>query len=561
MKGRTLAVLCLLPVLLFALTGCIDRGEPKATPTPRVFLTPTPVPTLSQKAANLLTSVETDQLMVSLVFQGYADETMMEDVFRILKKHDVDGLFFVDGQTANEHPEVVSRMVEEGFDIGNSGIVSNIRMDRNTATSNAHSFERTQALINAAGGFVPKYVLCGGTNYTTEMLQAVTAGGLQGAVQPDVYLNYDSFLEREEVDAFVESLIRGSIISVQLGHVTGDFEVANASLREQVSIDPTPSIVDESNLEMLKTPEPTATPAATLDPTGRAARPTATPEVLETEETYTGIAKILNWLLESLKLYNYKMVTPLELQSAATNLIGTGMSLPDSVLELFNADTYALPVTAKPLGATVTRRATAGDFAYAVFVGDSIMANLMSYVEWRRESDPTFWEGAQFLVSSRLSMEKALISDEGAPELPMVAEQRIHIDDALKLLGAKRVYICLRCDNIRAYSEPRYLNNMRVLISQILQKNPEIEIIVMSVPPVILARNATPSNKQIFTYNLMLAKLCTEHGIPFLDIAYALRNAKGGLREEYCLDPDLYGMHLNDAGCQALISYIQDNIP
>ena len=84
---------------------------------------------------------------------------------------------------------------------------------------------------------------------------------------------------------------------------------------------------------------------------------------------------------------------------------------------------------------------------------------------------------------------------------------------------------------------------------------------LMSVPPVILARNATPSNKQIFTYNLMLAKLCTEHGIPFLDIAYALRNAKGGLREEYCLDPDLYGMHLNDAGCQALISYIQDNIP
>ena len=40
-----------------------------------------------------------------------------------------------------------------------------------------------------------------------------------------------------------------------------------------------------------------------------------------------------------------------------------------------------------------------------------------------------------------------------------------------------------------------------------------------------------------------------------------VRNAKGGLREEYCLDPDLYGMHLNDAGCQALISYIQDNIP
>ena len=533
---RRALLFLLLATALLLLSGCGEqKPEPQqveATPSPTPFIpliTPTPQPRLSAKSAGQLGGVETSELVVSLVFEGAADDAVMDSIFTALHKQDVDGIFFIDGTTAYERPELLKKIAEEEYTIGNAGMILSSRMDLNTAAGNVHQFERTQSLILNACGVRPEYVCLSGASYTTELLQAVTASGLKGAVQPDIFINRDSFLEAEEVETFVESLVRGSVISIQLGSAEGNYETATKGLAENKSIDPASTIVNE------------------------------TVEV----QPDLHIVEILTWLLDSFKLNHYTVVTPVELQDMRQSLLGDEVALPSALAARYNISRYTYPVTTagEPIGISVTRSSEAGDFTKTVFVGDSVMANLMSYVGWRRETSPEFWDDATFLVSSKLTLEKALIGDEGSPALPMVDEQRIHIDDALWILGAKRVYLCLRCENIRAYSEPRYLNNLKVLIYQIRQRCPDIEIIVMSIPPAIGARTSTPSNRQIFQYNLMVAEMCQQHGIVFLDTASALRNEKGDLRDEYCLDPDMYGTHLNDAGCQALMNFISSNIP
>lgn len=528
--GRKQGTLILvLLVLLLVLSGCTDHSnEVSITPEPIVYVTPTPEPSLSESAAGVLSGIETSQLVVSIVFEGYANDQILEDVCKVLDTYDLDGLFFVDGNTAYEYPEMVSYLVSHDFEVGNSGMRGRVANERNSISANVHQFERTQQLIYSACGVYPKLACFSSSEYTTAVLQAVTASGLTGTVKPDIHINRDSFVEKEEVETFVESLVRGSIISIHLGNATGGFEEANSDLVGRVSLDPTPSILDGE-------------------------------EKVSSVDMH--ITEILTWLIDSLKLNHYNIVTPIELQDAKVDLVGSEIALPTNYSVRLNVSSYSLPKTDVPLGVTVTRTAQTGDFYETVFVGDSIMANLMSYVNWRRERDELFWDGATFLVSSKLTLEKALISDEGAPVLPMVEERRIHIDDALKILNARRVYICLRPENIKAYSEERYLTNLKILIYQIRQKNPNIDVVILSIPPVISARNATPSNWQVFNYNLMVCRMCASHGITFLDIAYPLRNDKGALRDEYCLDPDSYGSHLNDAGCEALLNYINANIP
>ena len=525
-KGFLIPVLL---VLLFVLSGCgNEQNRVMETAEPITYVTPTPQPSLSETAAGVLSGIETSQLVVSIVFEGYADDSVLKSICQVLHTYDLDGLFFVDGNTAYEYPEMVSYLVESGYEIGNAGMRRKSSYRQNSVSTNVHQFERTQQLIYSASGVYPKLACLNSVDYTQTVLQAVTASGLSGVVKPDIYLNRESFVEKEEVDTFVESLVRGSIISLHLGNAAGAYEEANSDLVGRVSLDPTPSILDSQ-------------------------------EKVSAVDLH--VSEILTWLIESLTLNHYTIVTPSELQEAKVNLVGNTLALPANYAQRLVSSNYSLPKTDTPLGVTVTSVASIGDFYDTVFVGDSIMANLMSYVNWRRDRDEFFWDGAQFLVSSKLTLEKALISDEGAPVLPMVDERRIHIDDALRILKARRVYLCLRPENLKAYSEERYLTNLKVLVYQIRQKNPNIDIVILSIPPVIAARNATPSNWQVFNYNLMVCKMCAEHGITFLDIAYALRNDKGALREEYCLDPDSYGSHLNDAGCEALLNFINNNIP
>ena len=84
---------------------------------------------------------------------------------------------------------------------------------------------------------------------------------------------------------------------------------------------------------------------------------------------------------------------------------------------------------------------------------------------------------------------------------------------------------------------------------------------MLSQLPGISGRTGTPTNMQIFRLNLMTCEMCMELNIPYLDVAYAMRDANGDLPAAYCMDQDMSGLYLNDAGCDVWLNYIVDHVP
>lgn len=508
--------------------------SPTATPTPTPTIRPsvTPVPTtvLANEPAPVLQGVETDQDVISLVFEGFTDETSMEQLLAALKSMKVTAVFFVSGKVADEHPELLKKIKQAGCEIGNYGLTGAKKMEKGGADENVHSFRKTQELIYRATGQVPRYARMNGSEYTDQLLRAVSAAGLEAAVLPTLYLNHKSFLTEEDAEAYAQNVIRGSIVSVKLGQELdlSEFTGSGLALEEKPAIDPSPSISrpgDNRRVEVDTLP---------LDP--------------------------IEWLVAALKRMNYRIVLPGELQKTATVLLPEVRALTEEEQALFDADLYPYPVTKEPLIVGETRVGGYEDLNGAVFVGASDVGSLESYVEWKRETEPNFLGNARFLSSSRLTIERAVNRGDDS-SLPALNGARMPIEDALKRMEARTVYLMLRFESRQAYLDTRYVSNLKLLIYRIRKQNPGIKIVLQGSFPAAAGKDTTPSNRQLFRSNLQMAALCAESGLHYLDPASAVRTETGELRDEYCLDRTSYGTHLNDAGCEAWIDYLLQYIP
>jgi lysophospholipase L1-like esterase len=173
-----------------------------------------------------------------------------------------------------------------------------------------------------------------------------------------------------------------------------------------------------------------------------------------------------------------------------------------------------------------------------------------------RMNDPEYMKDVHFLAWRGLSVESALSTlDEGAAP----AAGTVNLAKELQTLGARQVYLMLGFDTIKACTQEKYLVNLRLLVHLLQEANPQTTFVVQSVPPGVEGRMGAPTDAQLFRYNLMLAKMCAEYGIPFADVASVLRDEKGHLPAEYCIDPQLYGIHLSDEGCERWLNSLRGN--
>jgi len=537
-------ILCL---CLLVLSGCtpvqnlfhIETPTPSPTPTPEPTPTPTlrpsvtPVPTtaLSAEPAPVLAGVETDQDVISLVFEGFTDETSMELLLNTLQELKVTAVFFLTGKVADEHPELVKKIRMAGCEIGNYGLTGAKKMENNSADENIYNFRRTQELVYKAIGQVPRYARMNGSEYTETLLRAVSAAGLEAAVLPTLYLNHKSFSTEEDAEAYARNVIRGSIVSVKLGQELdlSEFIGSGPALDEKPAIDPSPSIGEVGGNRRVEV------------------------DTLPLDQ--------IKWLVTALKQLSYKIVMPGELQKAATTLLPETRELTEEEAARFNADLYPWPVTEEPVNVGRTRKGGYADFNDVVFVGASDVASLESYVEWKRETEPDYMGTAKFLYSSRLTIERAVNKDPKDTSLPLMDGERMTVEDALAKMGAKTAYLMLRFESRQAYLDDQFFTNLKLLIYRIRQKNPGIKLVLQSCFPAVAGKNNTSSNTQLFRFNLKTAALCARTGLAFLDPASALRTEEGALRDDYCMDRISYGTHLNDPGCQAWIEFLIDNVP
>lgn len=521
-------------VLLLSLCSC-ERVEqllpPPAETTVRPRVTVTPVPTLNNAPALLYKGVSTDQRVISLVFEGFTDAGSMNSLVTLLSQRNTDCVFFLSGATADDYPQTVKAIADAGFEIGNYGITAKKRMEEAAIPSNMHQFTRTQELLREACGVTPELFRCNETEYTREILQAAAARGLKAGVEPTHFLNHRSFSEADDADVYVQRLYRGAILSVKLGQELSLDEYAQGTWtnNEKPANDPSPGISDVT-------------------------------DEMETY-AYSNIVPMVTWLLDALEAAGYIIVSPEQLQGYAIDMLGSPRELSEDELQALDTAQYELPVTQQALSAGQFRQGMAADLEGSVFVGDSITAGLQDYVLWRRQTEPDFLSGVEFLTDDRLSVEAALTIPGPSTYHPEYNELKTTIENQLALMDAKRVYLMLRLNDSRAYASDVYLENYKLLIYLIKEKNPDIEICILSLPPSTGTRNQQPTNMQLFRFNLFMYKLCLQYDLYFIDVAYTLRTDTGALRTDYCIDVSTTGTHLSDAGCNVLLDYLLRHIP
>ena len=199
-------------------------------------------------------------------------------------------------------------------------------------------------------------------------------------------------------------------------------------------------------------------------------------------------------------------------------------------------------------------------FGDAAFIGDSVSVML----EYYNNAYGTLGQ-ATFLCSESLSPGGALsyaAGHERLPEYPKGSGQRPRLEDGVAACGAGKVYVMLGMNCI-AGGVDRACQDLVTLIDTILEKNPDITILVQSVTPMTAdspRADAALNNETIAQYNAKVLEVCREREWYYVVSAEALSDEAGYLRADYSGDKAM-GIHLNYDGAAAWADYLLTHVP
>lgn len=216
-------------------------------------------------------------------------------------------------------------------------------------------------------------------------------------------------------------------------------------------------------------------------------------------------------------------------------------------------DPFASPVPAsEPVDASW--------FSDAVFIGDSVSVMLQMY-------NGTYGAlgDATFLCAVSLSQTGAISAQAGSdrlPEWPAGSGQHPRIADAVAACGAKKVYLMLGMNCI-AGGVDRAANDLVTLVGQIREQVPDAAILIESVTPMTQTSpraDDSLNNDTIGQFNARMQQYCQENQWYYVDVAEALSDESGYLRDDYSGDTAM-GIHLDYKGAGAWADYLLSHVP
>lgn len=193
-------------------------------------------------------------------------------------------------------------------------------------------------------------------------------------------------------------------------------------------------------------------------------------------------------------------------------------------------------------------------FDDSVFVGDSVTLKLSYYAE-----DHDDLSKAEFLCAGSLGYNNALWELDHEDEVhPVYNGTKYTVDEGVKVIGAKKVFIMLGMNDIGLYGVDGAAEGMVELTDRIKAKNPDAELYVQSVTPMIADFElGALNNTVIYEFDEKLEEICKEKGYKYLNVASAVCDENGNLKAEYCSDPDAMGLHFTSEGCEKWIEYLK----
>ena len=137
---------------------------------------------------------------------------------------------------------------------------------------------------------------------------------------------------------------------------------------------------------------------------------------------------------------------------------------------------------------------------------------------------------------------------------PLLDGKQAMPEDIIAKKDAKNVCICLGLNDLTWAKTESYVEGYSRLINRIKEKNPDKNVIIMSITPVILGHNkGTLTNDLIMQANNALLKFAQENNIPFIDYGAAVRDEKNCLYKD--LSSDNY-CHLTIPAYERLVEYL-----
>lgn len=207
-------------------------------------------------------------------------------------------------------------------------------------------------------------------------------------------------------------------------------------------------------------------------------------------------------------------------------------------------------------------RADDSYFDDAVFIGDSVTLMLQYYAMKQRAEDPTFLGTASFLTAGSFSYRHAVTAVTETSIHPTYNGTKMLVEDAIALMGAKKIYIMLGMNDIANKNYTATMENVQTLVSRILAKNPDAQFFFESVTPRMANSEHSYLNNEIIRgFNELLSAYAAENGFYFVNIYAGICDENGALPALYCSDPvseggNGMGIHFTYDGCKVWTDYL-----
>jgi len=173
---------------------------------------------------------QTTKKMVALTFDDGPYSPYTEQVLDILKEYNVPATFFIVGQNAEKHPELVKRIAEEGHQLGNHTYhhVDLLKSDSKTV---AEEIDRTSKMIASITGITPHVLRPPHGFRDPTVMKIVTDRGLEVVEWSVMSKDWTNPGVEVIVDRTVKKVKNGSIILLH----DGDGTASQASRAQSVA--------------------------------------------------------------------------------------------------------------------------------------------------------------------------------------------------------------------------------------------------------------------------------------------------------------------------------------
>ncbi|MBO8126983.1 MAG: polysaccharide deacetylase family sporulation protein PdaB [Firmicutes bacterium] len=155
--------------------------------------------------------VPTSEKAVALTFDISWGERSAGPILDILKEHQVQATFFLSGPWAQKHPELVTRIVEDGHELASHGH-RHINYSTLTKKEIKAEVEKAQQAIYSVSGIKTKYIRTPNGDYNAEAIRAIREAGhtaIQWSLDSKDWLNPGV---KAIIDQVFSNCQRGAII-------------------------------------------------------------------------------------------------------------------------------------------------------------------------------------------------------------------------------------------------------------------------------------------------------------------------------------------------------------